>query len=65
MQDEYNKALQLAELADMLGWDAAALTGEFTASDITVGDFVAAMTTIKGIESANAGIAGTLAKLRT
>lgn len=64
MQDSYNQALQLAQLADSLGWDATTLGGEFTSSDITAEEFVAAMTVIKGIETANAGIATTLAKLR-
>jgi len=64
MQDEYNKALQLADLADTLEWDATALAGEFSGSDITVTEFFTAKATIQGIETANAGIAGSLAKLR-
>jgi hypothetical protein len=64
MLASYNKALDLAEEADMLGWDATTLAGEFTSSDITVTEFVTAMSTIKDIETANAGIAGDLIKLK-
>jgi hypothetical protein len=64
MLQSYNKALDLAEFADSIGWDAAALEGQFTSSDITVTEFVTAMGIIKAIETANAGIAGDLSKLQ-
>ena len=65
MQMSYEAARSLAHLADDLGWDAAALAGQFsTSSDISVEDFVTAMEVIKKIETANVGISGLLAKMR-
>jgi hypothetical protein len=64
MQAAYGKALELAHLAELLGWDEAALASEFSSSsDITADDFVAAMQVVKGIETSNAGIAAVLAKM--
>ena len=64
MQQSYGRALELAQQAELLGWDAAALAPEFpTSCDITVVEFVAALEVIKGIETANAGIAATLVKM--
>ena len=63
MQSSYGRALELAHLADTLQWDEAAFAGEFVSSDITAADFIRAMEVVKGIEQANAGIAGILAKM--
>jgi len=64
MQDSYAKALELAQEAQALGWDATTLAGEFsTSSDITAAELEAAMAVIRGIETANAGIASVLLKM--
>ena len=64
MQQSYGEALALAQEAQALGWDEAALAGEFsTSSDITASDLIDAMNVIRGIETANAGIASTLLKM--
>lgn len=64
MQSSYAQALELANEAEALGWDATTLASEFsTSSDITVAEFVAALAVIRGIETANAGIASVLLKM--
>jgi len=64
MQMAYTQALELAQEADALGWDEAALAAEFSSSsDISAAELVAAMAVIKGIEAANAGVASTLLKM--
>lgn len=65
MQQSYGEALALAQEAQALGWGEPELSTEFSSSsDITAAELVAAMNVIRGVESANAGIAATLLKMQ-
>lgn len=63
-QQAFAKARDMVNMATALGWDAAALQGEFVSSDITAEEFVAGMTAITTLATANAAVAPTLLKLR-
>lgn len=63
-QAAFAHAKELVAMATALGWDAAALQGEFTSSDITAEEFVAGLGAITTLATANAAVAPTLLKLR-
>jgi hypothetical protein len=63
-QQAFAKAKDMVAMATALGWDETALAGEFTSSDISAAEFVAAMGSITALASANAAQAPTLLKLR-